>query len=71
MRRDPSIENYKIALSAFITKANNDPKRKYLLIQSFACHGYHVGGFQQVPTPYYDHENKSYVMIPVENLVRT
>jgi hypothetical protein len=24
-----------------------------------------------VPTPYYDHENKSYVMIPVENLVRT
>jgi hypothetical protein len=46
MRRDPSIENYEIALKAFIEKAKKDPSRKYLLIQSFACHGYHVGGFQ-------------------------
>ena len=71
MRRDPSILNYKEALREFILKAKTDPNKRYLQIQSFASHGFNVGGFQQVPTPYYDYENKSYVMIPVEDLVRS
>lgn len=29
-----------------------------------------MGGFQEVPTPYYDNVSKSYVMIPVERMVR-
>ena len=29
-----------------------------------------MGEFQEVPTNYYDPETKSYVMIPVEKLVR-
>ena len=71
MQIDPTIENYKKVFFAFVDKAKADPTKKYLQIQSFACHGYHVSGFQRVPTPYYDYVNKWYVMIPVEELVRT
>ena len=70
MRKDPSFANYLKALTAFISKAKNDSSKNYLQIQSFACHGYHIAGFQQVPTPYYDPETKGYVMIAVESEVR-
>jgi hypothetical protein len=30
MRRDPSIENYKEVLNAFVNKAKKDPSKKYL-----------------------------------------
>jgi hypothetical protein len=70
MRKDPSLANYRQAFNAFIEKAKKDPTKNYLQIQSFAGHGYHVAGFQQVPTPYYDPETKGYMMIPVESIVR-
>ena len=35
-----------------------------------ACHGYHVAGFQEVPTPHYDYTTNFYKMVPVEKLVR-
>ena len=71
MRKDPTLANYKGIVNKFMEKANLNPKKNYLLIQSFSCHGYHVGGYQQVPTNYYDPETKGYVMIPVEQIART
>ena len=38
---------------------------------SIASHGYHVDGFQEVPTPYYNYNTNFYYMIPVEKLVRS
>lgn len=38
---------------------------------SIASHGYHVDGFQEVPTPYYNYNTNFYQMIPVEMLVRS
>lgn len=70
MRKDPTLTNYMAIWKQFLEKAKNNPDKLYLLIQSFACHGYHVGGFQEVPTNYYDHETKGYVMIPVEKYTR-
>ena len=71
MRKDPTLVNYKAIVNKFVEKANLNPKKNYLLIQSFSCHGYDVGGYQQVPTNYYDPETKGYVMIPVEQIART
>ena len=70
MRKDPTLENYEQIVKKFGETAIKNPKNNYLQIQCFSCHGYHVGGFQQVPTNYYDHETKGYVMIPVEQLAR-
>ena len=70
MRKEPTLANYISILDKFIDKANKNPKKKYLQIQSFCCHGYNVLGFQEVPTNYYDHLTNGYVMIPVEMLVR-
>ena len=30
MRKDPSLENYRKSLDAFVNKAKGDPSRKYL-----------------------------------------
>ena len=70
MRLDPTYENYVKVLDIFVGKAKGNPLKNYLQIQSFACHGYHRGGFQSVPTPYYDPETKGYKMIDVEKLIR-
>ena len=70
MRKDPTLANYKATVNKFMEKANLNPKKNYLLIQSFSCHGYHNAGFQEVPSNEYDPEKKGYVMIPVEMLTR-
>ena len=70
MREEPTLANYLSILKKLIEKAKLNPKKNYLQIQSFCCHGYHVLGFQEVPTNYYDPLTKSYVMIPVEKLAR-
>ena len=54
MRKEPSLANYIAILKKLVETAKINPKKLYLQVQSFACHGYHVGGFQQVPTNYYD-----------------
>ena len=41
------------------------------MIISVASHGYHVAGFQEVPTVEYDYIHNFYKMIPVEKLVRS
>ena len=69
-RRNPTLDNYKSALQDFVDKAKANPKKKYLFIQFFASHGYHVDGFQQVATPYFNPETESVYLIPVEQLVR-
>ena len=45
MRKEPTLANYMSILSKFIEKAKLSPKKNYLQIQSFCCHGYHVLGF--------------------------
>ena len=70
MRKDPTLANYVAIMKKLVDTAKLNPKKLYLQIQSFSCHGYHVGGFQQVPTNYYDPQTKEYVMIPVEKLAR-
>lgn len=67
---EPSVEAYIAALKKFTDLAKSNPTKNYLQIQSFAGHGYHVGGFQQVPTPYYNPDTGFYKMIEVEKLVR-
>ena len=54
MRKNPTLANYMSIMKKFIERATVNPKNNYLIIQSFSCHGYHVGGFQEVPTNYYD-----------------
>ena len=70
MRKEPTLANYMSILNKFIEKAKLNPNKNYLQIQSFCCHGYHVLGFQEVATNYYDPLTKGYVMIPVEKLAR-
>ena len=70
MRKEPTLANYRNLLEKFVKTAKSNKEKSYLLIQSFSCHGYHVAGFQEVPTNYYDPETQSYVMIPVEKLSR-
>ena len=70
MRKEPTLANYVEILNKLLETAKQNPKKNYLQIQSFSCHGYHVGGFQEVPTNYYDPYTKGYVMIPVEMLIR-
>ena len=70
MCKEPKLANYVEILKKLLESAKKNPKKNYLQVQSFSCHGYHVGGFQEVPTNYYDPYTKSYVMIPVEKLTR-
>ena len=70
LRRDPTLKNYREALTAFVEKAKQNPNKNYLQIQSFACGGYSINGSQCVSTPYYDPLTKSYEFIPVETFVR-
>lgn len=58
-RKDPNLGNYKKALEDFVEEAKKNPTKKFLLIQIFASHGYHVDGFQQVATPYFNYETES------------
>ena len=67
---DPTLENYEKALLEFIAEAKANPQKNFLFFQLFASHGYHVGGFQEVATPYFDPVDKSNKLIPVEKLVR-
>jgi hypothetical protein len=45
MRKDPTLANYSSIMTKFLEKAKQNPTKLYLQVQSFACHGYHVGGF--------------------------
>ena len=70
MRADPSMENFKKAMDKFVVLAKANPTRNYLYLQCFSGHGFHDGGFQHIPTPYYNHETKFYSVMPVEKLIR-
>ena len=53
-----------------MVKAQLNPDKNYLQIQSFVCHGYNLMGFQCVPTSNYDPLTKNFEIIPVEKLIR-
>ena len=53
-------------MDEYINEAKENPKEKYLFLQFFASHGYIIGGFQCVATPFFDALHDSYQMICVE-----
>ena len=69
-RLDPNFKNFVAALDEFVSEARTHPENDYLYILFFAGHGYHADGFQEVLSPFYNNETKTYEYIPVEKYVR-
>ena len=53
-------------MDAFVAEAEAHPERDYLQVQVHAGHGYHAFGFQEVLSPFFNNETKTYEFIPIE-----
>ena len=68
---EPSLANYLIVMNEYDNLAKNNPKEQFLFIQFFASHGYIIGGYQCIATPFYDALHDFYQMISVEKEIRS
>ena len=69
-RRDPTLKEFEAAMEEFVKVCKANPEKDFLLLQVYACHGYHFAGFQEVLGPFFNKDTLKQELIPVEKLIR-